>query len=325
MSKPWKRADTTWFRDAQWGVFVHFLGELGQSASEWNKRVDHFDVDGLARQLADAGARYFFLTVGQTSGHYCAPNSTYDEIVGRQPSLCSERDLMADMIKALKPYGIRMMAYIPSDLSARDEVAAAKLRFLPANKRITPEEKRLAAYQTHSENIVREWSQRWGKDIHGWWVDGCYHADDMYRHTDAPNFQSYAEAMKSGNPDAIVAFNPGVKAPVICYTEYEDYTAGELSGDLTVGCWGHEDKPQFSTYGPIHAMLDGAQYHVLNFLGPWWCSAPVRFPDALVVGYTQYITQHGGVVTWDVAVTPEGLIQEPFMRQLSAIGDVIGR
>lgn len=41
---------------------------------------DAFDVEGLARQLQTVVAPCFFITIGQGSGHYCAPNATYDRI-----------------------------------------------------------------------------------------------------------------------------------------------------------------------------------------------------------------------------------------------------
>ncbi len=35
---------------------------------------ENFDTDGLADQLEGIGARYLFITVGQLSGFFCAPN-----------------------------------------------------------------------------------------------------------------------------------------------------------------------------------------------------------------------------------------------------------
>ena len=46
------RSNTDWFRDARWGVFAHFLASDDLSAEQWNERVDAFDVNGLAAQLA---------------------------------------------------------------------------------------------------------------------------------------------------------------------------------------------------------------------------------------------------------------------------------
>ena len=80
---------TDWLHDAGWGVFTHYLGAPPSSdggrdltADAWNRQVDAFDIDGLVEQLVAAGTRYYFITIGQNSGHYCSPNATYDEIVG---------------------------------------------------------------------------------------------------------------------------------------------------------------------------------------------------------------------------------------------------
>ena len=54
-------------------------------------------------------------------------------------------------------------------------------------------------------------------------------ADDMYRFDDEPNFSSFAAALRAGDPDPIVAFNPGVRVPVVAHTKHEDYVAGEVN------------------------------------------------------------------------------------------------
>lgn len=320
----WKRADTDWLRDCGWGVFTHYLVKPETTADEWNRQVDSFDTRRLADQLADVGARYYFITLGQGSGHYCAPNAAYDRHVRIEPSKCSRRDLVSDLYDALAPKGVRLLAYIPSDPSWADPTAWQRLGWQPgpAEKRT---DKRLKEFQLRFEEVVREWSLRWGPKVSGWWVDGCYFADDMYRHPERPNFRSFTEAMKAGNPGALVAFNTGVRVPVTCATEYEDYTAGELAGDLPVGGWGLGDNPAFCHFGAVGRWVDGAQYHVLNFLGPWWGQPPPRFPTELVAGYTRYIIEHEGVVTWDVPIEPDGRIPEDFLEQLRAIGQVAGK
>jgi len=326
----WKRADCDWFMRAGWGAFTHYLCSLyspegaDTPAEKWYAMVESFDVEALAQQLDDVGAPYYFITLGQGSGHYCAPNEAYDRYVGIEPSKCSPRDLVSDIADALAPRGIRLLVYIPSDPSWGDPASWQPLGWQPPKERT---DKRLAEFQERWQDVLREWSLRWGGKVCGWWVDGCYHADDMYRHADPPNFRTFAEAMKAGNPDALVAFNPGVKVPVICHSEYEDYTAGELSGDLAVGGWGLGDNPDYCNFGPVQRMVDGAQFHVLNFLGPWWAAAPPRFPTELVVGYTRYVNAHHGVVTWDVPISADGRIPDAFLDQLRAIGSMatIGR
>ena len=195
---------TDWFHQAHWGVMTHYLGAPPSSAGGaeltaemWNQQVDAFDVAGLVDQLASSKAKYLLFTIGQNSGHFCSPNATYDRIVGIKPSKCSRRDLIANLAKALAAPNIRLMVYLPSGAPAADPVAREKLGWqwgrpggwqLPGE----PVGGRLADFQRNWEAIIREWSLRWGKSVSGWWIDGCYFADQMYRFDDEPNFASFA-------------------------------------------------------------------------------------------------------------------------------------
>ena len=58
---------------------------------------------------------------------------------------------------------------------------------------------------------------------------------------------------------------------------------------------------------------------MLNFLGDWWGAGAPRFPDALVAGYTRYINDRQGVVTWDVPISKAGRMAEAFIRQLAML------
>jgi len=313
---------TDWLARCGWGVFCHWLGAAPSSAggaeltaAAWNEQVDAFDVEGFADQLASVGAPYLFITIGQNSGHYLAPNATYDKYVGVAPSKCSRRDLVSDLYAALAPRGIQLLVYLPSGAPAADPVAVERLGWewgfeggWPGKWGARRTGRRLAAFQARWESIIREWSERWGAQVRGWWIDGCYFADAMYRHDDAPNFRSFAAALKAGNPESIVAFNPGVLTPVVCHTEHEDYTAGEIAQALPEcpGPWvernGHK-----------------ARYHILSYLGAYWCKGKPRFPDELVMGYTAHVAGKGGVVTWDVPIAKSGLIPDPFVAQLARI------
>jgi len=313
------RSSTDWFRDLKWGVFCHYLaapassaGGAEVSAEDWNAQIDGFNVTGLAEQLAAVGAPYVFLTIGQNSGHYCAPNPTYDSCVGIAPSKCSRRDLVSDLHEALRARDIRLLVYLPSGAPAADPVGAERLQWQWGYEGGWPSwgtrtGRRLAAFQLKWEAVVRDWSLRWRDSVSGWWIDGCYFADEMYRHEDAPNFDSLTCALKAGNPDSIVAFNPGVKTPVICHTQCDDYTAGEVSDAFPVcpGRW-----------------VQGAQYHVLSYLGESWGRGRPRFADEFVLGYTRDVAAKQGVVSWDVPIAPDGLLSDAFLRQLAPLAQV---
>ena len=98
--------------------------------------------------------------------------------------------------------------------------------------------------------------------------------------SDAPNFTSFAAAARAGNPDSIVAFNPGVQNPIITLTPEEDYTAGEINEPDKVVCGGR--------------WVGQAQFHMLSYLGPSWCRKPPRFTAAQVVAITKESRISGG-------------------------------
>ena len=51
------------------------LQPIELSVDEWNRRVDAFDVEALATQLAAARVPYLILTLGQNSGYYLSLNT----------------------------------------------------------------------------------------------------------------------------------------------------------------------------------------------------------------------------------------------------------
>jgi hypothetical protein len=330
-----QRADTIWFRDAKWGIFVHYLYDMflpdvnfSDAVSAWNQLIDDFDVEGLARQLAEIKAGYFMITIGQNSGFYLSPNATYDSLVKHEQSRCTQRDLVADLVEALAPYKIPMMVYLPSFAPCMDRIALESLKctpdwndedlrangFKPGGYTVLPDiDSRLTEFQYNWEAIIREWSLRWGENIHGWWFDGVYRADVLYRHHDPPNFASFAAAAKAGNPNSLVAFNPGGLV-AICQSESEDYTAGEIC------CGLHVPNEYERTFNP-NGMLDGDRLHFMTYMGTNWGRASLRFPTELIVGYTKLVNQWNAVITWEFRTTPEGRIPDEFMTPLCALRD----
>jgi sialate O-acetylesterase len=326
----WGGEPTDWLHEARWGVMTHYLGAPPSSkggteltAQTWNQQVDAFDVEGLANQLASTGAKYLLFTIGQNSGHYCSPNAIYDRIVGIAPSKCSRRDLIADLAKALAARRIRLMVYLPSGAPAADPVARKALGWrwgqpggwqLPGE----PVGGRLVEFQRNWEAVAREWSLRWGKSVSGWWIDGCYFADQMYRFDDEPNFASFARSMKAGNPDALVAFNPGVRVPVIVHTKYDDYTAGEVNlpqlAKAIEACPGRW----------LECEGRKTQFQILTYLGTSWCRGDrPQSSDEEIVNLTRKIADKGGAITYDVPIQTSGLIADAFVAQLRAVGEAM--
>jgi len=304
-----------WMRQARWGVMTHYLADWiargftppgeKMTVERWNELVDHFDVEGVAKQLQSVGAGYYQISIGQNSGYYLSPNATYDRLTGISPSKCSRRDLVADLAEALAKRGIRLMVYLPAGAPGGDHAAGEALGW-----RNGPYRNR--EFQRKWEQVIAEWSGRWGKKVSGWWFDGCYWPNTMYR-GEEPNFATFAAAARAGNPASVLAFNPGVVYRIISMTPYEDFTAGEIDFPDKVTFRRNADGKQ-----------DGAQIQVLTFLGEKWGMGSPRFSVAQVVAYSQAVAKQGGVITWDTPIERGGVFSRVFLDQLAAVGKALG-
>ena len=295
-------------REARFGVMTHYLADWiaqanheSMSVQRWNELVDRFDVDRLADQVKSTGAAYYIISIGQNSGYYLAPNAAYDRITGISPSKLARRDLVADLYDAMHRRGVRLMVYLPSGAPGGDKAADAALGWQNGPYRNRE-------FQLKWEQIIREWSTRWGKKVSGWWFDGCYWPNTMYR-GDAPNFATFAAAARAGNPDAALAFNPGVIHRLISITPYEDYIAGEI-----------DDPEKITIRRAVDGKQDGAQLHVLTHLGEQWGKGAPRFTAEQAAEYSRKVVAQGGAITWDTPVDRSGSIAAEFIEQLTAIG-----
>ena len=302
-----------WMKEARFGVMTHFLADWiarvhqqPMNVEEWNKLIDNFDVEGLARQLESVGARYYLITIGQNSGYYLSPNAVYDRYVGIRPSKCSRRDLVADLYEPLSKRGIKLMVYLPAGAPAGDRVARDALNWQNGSFRNSE-------FQMKWEAIVREWAERWGTKVAGWWFDGCYWPNAMYR-GEPPNFATFANAARVGNPNRVLAFNPGVVPRLISMTPYEDYIAGEI------------DQPDRITIRrATEGKMDGSQVHILTYLGKTWGMGEPRFDADEAIKWSNFVIGQGGVITWDAPVERTGRIPQPFLDRLAAVGKALSR
>ncbi|MDD5707409.1 MAG: hypothetical protein PHR35_15915 [Kiritimatiellae bacterium] len=300
---------TDWLHEAKWGVFMHYLAvPAGSSQGEeldaetWNRRVDAFDLPGVVRQLREIRPGYVVITLGQNSGHYCTPNATYDRITGVKPGKCSRRDLVAELAEALAPHGIRVLVYLTGSVPEYAPEAVKAFEWVKGARSVS--------FQRKWESVIREWSLRWGRRVHGWWFDCCYYADTMYRLPEEPNFKSFAAAVRAGNPDSLVSWNvQGITTTPHASDPEEDFTAGEVNEPRDVDAPGRWDQH--------------AQFHILTYLGRTWGQLPIRFDAAEAIAHTLELTDCGGVVTWDAPHSWEGLIDPGAFSILKAIGRAV--
>jgi len=309
-----------WLKEAKWGVMIHYQPEALAKDNQmdpidiykWNELIDNFDCEKLAKQLSDAGAGYLIMTVRHVPPFFMSPNATYDQYTGQVPSRCSKRDLIEDLSDALNEYGIKLIAYIAVHAPGQNE---AELKGFGLERhdyyKSGPFEREPEALLRWQE-VIREYSMRWGDKVAGWWFDGCYRPNTNYRYPDIPNFASFTAAARAGNPNSIVSYNPGRFPRIMSITPYEDYTAGEIN-DLDRIKW---------AYG-YEGMIDGKQMHILSYLGKIWGQGDPRFTDEKVIEYSKDINKVGGAITWDVPPLPDGTISDDFVKQLQTIGEAL--
>ena len=314
--------NTDWFRDAGFGIMVHYLfpvfisdgpedwHDYNKYSQRWNDVVNSFDVEKFAHQANEAGAGYVMYTLGQNSGYYSAPNSVFDSIVGVKPGdLCSYRDLPMDLIEALGRYDIPLILYLPSNPPVRNKLVSEKFKYPYGKDSATTQYN-----QAILENMIREWSLRYGDGAKGWWFDGLYSWNDI-RSTRMDmslkhNISTHALAAKAGNKQSIVTFNSGF-GPIQVNTPYCDYSSGEKStiDEFPSGRW----------------VGDGVQWFLFTYLGEKWGGKGQQFETDVLAEMAEKIVENEGVLCLEVVTDETGEILPHHFEQIQAVGRRLGR
>ncbi len=293
--------NTDWFQKAGYGVFVHYLAGLQNNREQihslsretsWDECVGEFDTERFAETMAEVGAGYVIFTVMQVRREMIAPNATFDRITGYQPGeACATRDLIEDLYQSLSRHSIPLMLYFTGDGPRADPQAA------PAFGWQTPVRPEFVRKWT---DVAREYSERYGDKVRGWWVDGCY----PWIGYDDEKLALFAQALKAGNPESIVAFNRGVDPKVMSYTPHEDYTCGEQNRFFDM---------------PVSRWLDGEQWHLLAYMGTGWGHPGTQYTKRELAEYVFDVNQRGGVVSIDVLLFRDGSLDRSQVEVLKAV------
>ena len=279
---------TDWFKNHRYGVFVHYLytvqnqpemlNSLGKQTS-WDQCVNEFDVEKFADRMQEAGAGYVMFTMMQQTRFLVAPNETFDRLTGYKPGeACSTRDLVEDLYQALRKRNIDLMLYWTGDAASVDPQAAAGLK---VQFPVTEE------FIQNWADVAAEYGHRYKDKVRGYWVDGCYTGIGHNSRT----LKILADGLRAGNPDRIIAFNPGVEPYVGSHSEWEDYTCGEMDAFADL---------------PTSRFVDGKQWHILSYLGSWWGAPGVALTRQQLADYVFTVNELGGVVTIDVMLYRDG-------------------
>lgn len=301
---------------AKWGVFNHYLSGVqnnpehpnnqGAGETSWDECVHALDAEKLAKGLHDCGAHYYFITLMQGNETMIAPNRTFDGIAGTKPGeACSTRDLVLDIYDALKPYDIDLYLYYTGDGPYKNDTVGQRFGFTePRDVGVTmPFVEKWAA-------VLEEYATRYGDKVKGWWIDGCYR--DYFRYNDEL-MTPYYKAVKKGNPNAVVAFNDGVKPYYEKNYIHEDFVCGEFNDFFVI---------------PRERFIDGAQAFMLAPLGvnttgaEWgdWSNPGVKRDSRYLRDFISCCNAAGGAVTLDIALNRDGSFDPAQARTLQNIG-----
>lgn len=352
-----------WFSSRKWGMFNHFINieksnwrNNGIAYKDFNERVNNFDVKQYARTVYELNAGYVFFTLMQCHKYICAPNYTFNQITGLKTGEgCSERDLIADLIEALDKYDIPLFLYYTGDGPLRDKEVGEKMGHIEGGEPVNSE------FCKNWSAVMEEYAKRYGKSVHGWWVDGCY--DRSGYSNENKLLKYYADAAKSGNPDSLIAFNNGVVRPLYNLPEFESYYPNEDNPQKRIiALWkaiqNGDDRPRkafdnipgasirYSDFEDFCAnesnefeeeckekYVDGSLWHKLSFLGiptyddDLWGSAGWNMPGCKYSGeymknYVSNVNKVGGVISIDTCLFDDGTTDRGQYEVLKYLSDL---
>jgi len=300
-----------WMQKAPFGLMVHWLSNIaprpdGPMIEDWNELVDAFAVEQFCDEIAGTGAGWLIFPFGHTPGQYCSPNAQLERLL---PGRCSQRDLFREIAEELAQRGLRMIAYLPTEVRAQSEQAQNALGW-----NLDPSDK--SVFQKRWVGVVRQWSENMGPLISGWWFDGCYEGPRTDFTWDNTRFEGvgWTEAVRAGNPDSVYAMNPG--ANTFQYvSEDEGYLAGEAN-DLRVR--------------PGRPLIGDKQWHALVWIDCPWMHREVgqeipapRFFDLELHDYLHACHQNGGGVTLNIGIYRDGTLADRSLAQVTRMAQLI--
>lgn len=309
----------------KYGISMHYLhenaGGQGSTIATFNEAVNSFDVDKFAKTAKEVGASWVLLTMSQSTGVTCAPNAYMEELSGLK--LGTDRDLVLDMYDALEPYGIKLMLYFHGGVPKGNPALA---RAMGAVERVGQTSADIGqstgdylykySVAEHQAAMYKEFSDRYGDKISGWWIDGCYDNCDFNERI----AKLYVNAMKSGNPNTIVALNGGTRTQD-CRFDVEDYHCGERWSPTVEG------QNTFYNDNPTSRWTKtGFQQQYWIYLGSNWGQPGTSHKTDEVVKHAYEVVSSGAALTFDICSTSidkTGTIDAEQLAQLKAINDYI--
>jgi Alpha-L-fucosidase len=211
------------------------------------------------------------------------------------------RDLMLEVAQGLKKKGIATLAYVAAD--GPTAAPAEIINNFPVRSDTASD----PDFRKRFNQMIKEWAERWGTDVAGWWIDGAW-IDGYSNPIDGQtNLDELISAARAGNPAALIAANPS-SGKFTTLTDRQNFLAGEDT--------------YFSRLPSPTATSPSNQpaWHTISFLGTNWGEpSATRYDDQQLINYIQAVNQGGGIVTMDVAVDSNGHLSSMQVAQVAAV------
>ncbi len=320
------------------GLMVHWiyptiLPERPSPAMSLDETVDAFDVSRFLAGFEQSGARWLIWTIGQNTGFYASPNAVLERLAG--PGHASKRDLTLEIARGVKALGKRFIAYLPGEMAFNPELKEAfswRVEFAPGQR----------PFQASYCDFLREYSLRFGELLDGWWIDGAWVFP-----TGELDFALWSNALRAGNPNAVLAFNNGGFTGTDTQPMHAecDFLPGEadvlIKGQIKVGrskervlmlpeqgcapgtkCLWHALVPLDCPWGfgfdpaPDDIVPD-SPYEWVDRQNPEM-PAPL-YSDADLKSFLSHCLGVGGAVTWNIGIYREGHLAPKTLAQIRRI------
>lgn len=335
----------------KYGLMVHWLSpnfdttkknktpipEKGDYKNDLNDAVNGFDISRFMEDFDQSGAEWLIFTIGQNSGTYASPNSVIDSLAGMGHT--PKRDLVFEIAKAVRKRGKRFIAYLPCEIRINESLQKGFAWNTEPNTDQTE-------FQRLYLKAVKVWSVRFGKNLDGWWFDGCYPNHPIFDNK-YMRWEAWYDAARAGNKDAVLTFNDGsylgsIIKPIV---PEHDYLSGEqvviIDGKLRLGL----KKEGYKLYLPETAYVEGTpclNHTLLPVDGYWahgngsfpdWANFPFKaihsstpdgmeppaYSDKELQQFVKNYTGVGGAVTLNVGIFQEGHLGKLTIKQLKKL------
>jgi hypothetical protein len=324
--------DASWMTDGKYGLFMHYqyrillnysikTDPIMPSASEmtsaqWNSLVDGFDVKGFAGQMAEARIGWVLFCIDDHFfGWQCAPNKAFCEYTGYAPGeKCSHRDLIMDLADALNAKDIKLICYF-AGLNGYNKEPRVSAGLCDGTPRGFYNEKTPPSAESRKRRlaILKEYADRYGDEIAGWWFDGVR----LNTYKDRPDdWWKINSIVRAANPKAVIAFSFGKNEFACVKPGIDDYTAGDT--------WTKQNLKRLTP--KMLPPQNGILWHGKIYCGNVYHGQgdANQFTNQELIEWIKTCNRQGGVCTLDWPFDPRtGLIKEFGMKQMIAIRDAV--